>query len=274
MAKRTDDRTILERNELLNEAIRFAVEAHAGQLRKGSDMPYVVHAMEVLSILAAISGDIELLMAGVLHDCIEDGLLPDGSGGMRPVTRADIAERFGERTADLVAAHSEDKDMSWEERKQLALKELEEADDDLQNLVLADKLSNMRAIARDFKAVGEELWKRFHAPKEKQSWYYSESIDAMDRRQYDDKAAPFFWELNELYKDVFVEFYYDPAAERVLQKAMHEDFCHAFERGECIWYETSLDLLKDAIPVSRVLTERLEDNWTEELMDVSLGPVN
>ena len=274
MAKRTDDRTILERNELLNEAIRFAVEAHAGQLRKGSDLPYVVHAMEVLSILAAISGDIELLMAGVLHDCIEDGLLPDGSGGMRPVTRADIAERFGERTADLVAAHSEDKDMSWEERKQLALQELEEADDDLQNLVLADKLSNMRAIARDFKAVGEELWKRFHAPKEKQSWYYSESIDAMDRRQYDDKAAPFFWELNELYKDVFVEFYYDPAAERVLQKAMHEDFCHAFERGECIWYETSLDLLKDAIPVSRVLTERLEDNWTEELMDVSLGPVN
>ena len=274
MAKRTDDRTVLERNELLNEAIRFAVEAHAGQLRKGSDMPYVVHAMEVLSILAAISGDIELLMAGVLHDCIEDGLLPDGNGGMRPVTRADIAERFGERTADLVAAHSEDKDMSWEERKTLALQELEAADDDLQNLILADKLSNMRAIARDFKAVGDDLWKRFHAPKEKQSWYYSESIDAMDRRQYDEKAAPFFWELNELYKDVFVEFYYDPAAERVLQKAMHEDFCHAFERGECIWYEASLDFLKDTIPVSRVLTERLEDNWTEELMDVSLGPVN
>ena len=274
MAKRTEDRTVLERNEMLNEAIRFAVEAHAGQLRKGSEMPYVVHAMEVLSILAAISDDIELLMAGVLHDCIEDGLVPDGKGGMRPVTREDIEERFGERTAELVAAHSEDKDSSWEERKTKALQELEAADDDLQNLVLADKLSNMRAIARDFKAVGDDLWTRFHAPREKQSWYYSAGIDAMDRRQYDEKAAPFYWELNELYKDVFVTFYYDPQMQRVYQKAMHEDFCHAFERGDCIWYEDDLSVLREASPVSRSFVERLEENWTEELMDVSLGPVN
>ena len=274
MAKRTEDRTVLERNEMLNEAIRFAVEAHAGQLRKGSEMPYVVHAMEVLSILAAISDDIELLMAGVLHDCIEDGLVPDGKGGMRPVTREDIEERFGERTAELVAAHSEDKDSSWEERKTKALQELEAADDNLQNLVLADKLSNMRAIARDFKAVGDDLWTRFHAPREKQSWYYSAGIDAMDRRQYDEKAAPFYWELNELYKDVFVTFYYDPQAQRLYQKALHEDFCHAFERGDCIWYEESVSFLKDAAPVSRAFVERLEENWTEELMDVSLGPVS
>ncbi len=274
MAKRTEDRTVLERNEMLNEAIRFAVEAHAGQLRKGSEMPYVVHAMEVLSILAAISGDIDLLMAGVLHDCIEDGLVPDGEGGKRPVTREDIEEHFGARTAELVAAHSEDKDKSWEERKAQALQELETADDDLQNLVLADKLSNMRAIARDFKSCGEELWKRFHAPKEKQSWYYSEGIDAMERRQFDDKAAPFYWELNELYKDVFVTFYYDPQTQRVYQKAMHEDFCHAFERGDCIWYEDDLSVLREASPVSRSFVERLEENWTEELMDVSLGPVN
>ena len=274
MAKRTEDRTVLERNEMLNEAIRFAVEAHAGQLRKGSEMPYVVHAMEVLSILAAISDDIELLMAGVLHDCIEDGLMPDGKGGKRSVTRQDIEERFGTRPAGLVAAHSEDKDSSWEARKTKALQELEAADDDLQNLVLADKLSNMRAIARDFKAVGDELWKRFHAPREKQSWYYSAGIDAMERRQYDEKAAPFYWELNELYKDVFVTFYYDPQAQRLYQKAMHEDFCHAFERGDCIWYEESVSFLKDTIPCSRMFVERLEENWTEELMDVSLGPVS
>ena len=274
MAKRTEDNIVLKRNEMLNEAIRFAVEAHAGQLRKGSEMPYIVHAMEVLSILAAISDDIGLLMAGVLHDCIEDGLLPDGKGGMRRVTREDIAVRFGERTADLVAAHSEEKDMPWEARKIKALEELETADDDLQNLVLADKLSNMRAIARDYLAIGDKLWDRFHAPREKQSWYYSEGIDAMERRQFDEKAAPFYWELNELYKDVFVSFYYDSQAQRVYQKAMHEDFCHAFERGDCIWYEDDLAVLRSATPVSRAFVERLEENWTEELMDVSLGPVN
>ena len=274
MAKRTEDKEILERNERLNEAIRFAVECHAGQLRKGSEMPYIVHAMEVLSILAAITKDIDVLMAGVMHDCIEDGRLPDGQGGEREVTREDIAQRFGERVADLVAAHSEDKNLPWEERKIRALQELETADDDLQDLVLADKLSNMRAIARDYRAVGDDLWKRFHAPKEKQSWYYSAGIDALDRRQRDEKAAPFFWELNELYKDVFVAYYYDPQAERIGQWALHETFCHLFERGECIWYESSTELLRDALPVSRIFAERMEDNWTEELMDVSLGPVN
>ena len=274
MAKRTTDKEVWERNERLNEAIRFAVTAHTGQLRKGSEMPYIVHAMEVLSILAAVTDDIEVLMAGVLHDCIEDGEIPDGKGGTRGVTREDLAALFGERTADLVAAHSEDKDLPWEERKERAIRELEEADDDLQNLVLADKLSNMRAVARDLAHCKEKLWERFHAPKEKQSWYYSASIDAMERRQYDEKAAPFYWEMNELYKDVFVTFYYDPQAQRVYQKAMHEDYCHAFERGDCIWYEEDLAALRSAQQVSRAVVERLEENWTEELMDVSLGPVN
>ena len=152
MAVRTEQ---LDRDhERLNEAIRFAVEAHAGQLRKGTQLPYIVHPMEVLSILAAMGVDFDVMIAGVLHDCIEDA----------EVGREEIAAQFGDKVADMVAAHSEKKDLPWEERKAIALDELEAADPDFQKMVLADKLSNMRAIARDLKKVGDERGNRFHAP--------------------------------------------------------------------------------------------------------------
>lgn len=261
MAVRTEQ---LDRDhERLNEAIRFAVEAHAGQLRKGTQLPYIVHPMEVLAILAGMGASFDVMIAGVLHDCIEDA----------EVGREEIAAQFGEKVADMVAAHSEKKELPWEERKAIALDELEAADPDFQKMVLADKLSNMRAIARDLKKVGDELWNRFHAPKEKQSWYYSESIDALEALQFDDMAEEYFWELNDLYKDVFVEYYYDPVDQRMFQKALHEDYCHVFERGECIWYEGD-KLPADLVPVDKLFAERMESNWTEEMMDVSLGPVS
>jgi myo-inositol-1(or 4)-monophosphatase len=205
MAKRAKDQDVLRDCARVGEAIRFAVEAHEGQLRKGTTPPYIVHPMEVLGILAGMDADAELLMAGVLHDCIEDGELPCGEG-RRPVTRGDIAERFGERVASLVAAHSEDKSLSWEERKTIALNELAEAEPDLQKMVLADKLSNMRAIARDYRAVGDALWTRFQAPKDKQAWYYAGGVEALKTLASDEKAAPFYEEFCARYREVFETF--------------------------------------------------------------------
>ncbi len=202
MAKRAKDQDVLRDCSRVGEAIRFAVNAHEGQLRKGTTLPYIVHPMEVLGILAAMDADAELLMAGALHDCIEDGKLPCEEG-LRPVTREDIAKRFGERVVALVAAHSEDKSLPWEARKTIALNELAEAAPDLQKMVLADKLSNMRAIARDFKAIRDELWTRFQAPKEKQAWYYAGGVDALRSLASDEKAAPFYGEFCALVREVF-----------------------------------------------------------------------
>ena len=202
MAKRTEDQNVLRDCARVGEAIRFAVDAHEGQLRKGTTLPYIVHPMEVLGILAAMGADAELLMAGALHDCIEDGKLPYEEG-LRPVTRKDIAERFGERVAALVAAHSEDKSLSWDERKTIALNELAEAAPDLQKMVLADKLSNMRAIARDYKAIRDALWARFQAPKDKQAWYYAGGVDALRSLASDEKAAPLYEEFRALVREVF-----------------------------------------------------------------------
>ena len=91
--------------ERLNEAIVFATERHAGQVRKGSGKPYIVHPLEVLTILTDMEAGADVLIAGVLHDTVED----------TGTTIEEIRSRFGDAVADLVAGCSEDKSKSWEE---------------------------------------------------------------------------------------------------------------------------------------------------------------
>ena len=156
-------------NILVEKAICFAVAKHSGQCRKGSNTPYIVHPLEVLQILHTMQADSNLLMAGVLHDTVED----------TDTTLEELAQTFNEDVARLVGEHSEDKSLSWEERKQGALAAVALADKREQMLVLADKLSNIRAMERDYLRLGEELWTRFNRPKLKQAWYYGAALPAL-----------------------------------------------------------------------------------------------
>lgn len=153
----------LAENELLNNAIAFAVEKHKNGLRKGTKMPYIVHPLEVMHNLMLMGADKNLMAAGVLHDTVED----------TDATLEEIAEKFGEDVASLVASHTEkDKSLPWKKRKDIALEHLKHANKREQMLVLADKLSNMRAIARDYDKIQDKLWERFNRGKEEQAWYY------------------------------------------------------------------------------------------------------
>lgn len=150
-------------NELLNDAIPFVVEKHKDGLRKGTKMPYIVHPLEVMHNLMLMDADKKLMAAGVLHDTVED----------TDTTLEEIAAKFGEDVAILVASHTEkDKALPWITRKEIALEHLKDANKREQMLVLADKLSNMRAIARDYAELKDKLWGRFNRGKESQAWYY------------------------------------------------------------------------------------------------------
>ena len=127
-------------------------------MRKGTDIPYIVHPAEVCEILKQLGCGEEVLAAGLLHDTLED----------TKATAEEITERFGAKVAGLVAFNSEDKSLPWEQRKEHTLKSLENAGPEQKLLVFADKLANIRAMHRDYAAVGEELWKRFNRPFEKQ----------------------------------------------------------------------------------------------------------
>lgn len=156
---------------MLNEAIEFATKAHEGQFRKGTKRPYIVHPIEVADIVTSMTQDQEVICAAVLHDTIED---------CEGVTEEVLRKRFGERVANLVACESEDKTKSWEERKSATIRHLRTAPRDVQMIGLADKLSNMRDIHRDYPVLGEKLWTRFRMKsKEAIGWYYKSICEVL-----------------------------------------------------------------------------------------------
>ena len=159
--------------DLLDRAILFAVQAHHNTERRGKGFPYIVHPMEAVEIVATITPDQELLAAAALHDTIED----------TDVTVEDIRREFGDRVAELVHAESdqingelfngENEEETWHDRKQAAIDRLAAASHDAKIVAMGDKLSNMRAIWRDYQVKGDELWKIFHVKdKASHEWHY------------------------------------------------------------------------------------------------------
>ena len=141
---------------MIDKAIEFATRAHRGQFRKGTRRPYIVHPIEVGDIVCSMTTDEEVISAAYLHDTIED---------CEGVT---------------VAQESEDKSKTWIERKNRTVCHIKEADPDVQKIALADKLSNMRDINRDYPVYGEELWNRFRMKdKGMIGWYYKGVRDAL-----------------------------------------------------------------------------------------------
>ena len=254
-------------NPKLAAAVKFAVDCHAAveQARKGTDIPYIVHPMEVMSILQRMGAGTDLLCAGLLHDVVED----------TDATLSDVRAAFGDHVADLVGAHTEDKSLSWQERKTLSNEHLRTASDEVRKLILADKLSNLRSIAADLRLYGdtEEYWTKFNEGKPAQSWYYSEAIDALDGMQNDPQAAWAYWELNETYKDVFVAFGYDNEHGILYQRACHEDYFHMLRFNAPFWTDVTECLPGDIYEVPRGFVERMEENWMENTYIAPDAPV-
>ena len=156
---------------LLDRAILFAVRAHAGTERRGKGFPYIVHPMEAMAIASTMTADQEILAAAALHDVVED----------TEVTLADIRSEFGDRVARLVDTESDrtDQSLDWRARKEESLRRLKGASYEEKIVAMGDKLSNMRAIARDYSTIGEAFWNRFHIKdKSVHGWRYHALLDA------------------------------------------------------------------------------------------------
>ena len=161
------DYTILER------AIRFAVDAHAGQTRKDGS-PFILHPLEDAAIVGTLTDDVDVIAAAVLHDTVED----------TDTTPQDILDAFGPRIYDLVMGETENKrpalppSQTWKVRKAESLQLLEKAKDPAVRILwLGDKLSNLRALHRAVKDCGTKAFRRFNV-KEPQAhkWYYGEIL--------------------------------------------------------------------------------------------------
>jgi myo-inositol-1(or 4)-monophosphatase len=183
---------IQEVEEMIQRAIAFATKAHDGQLRKGTMRPYILHPLEVGVIVARMTEDEEVISAAILHDTIED---------CEGVTAQMIEQMFSKRVAELVQKESEDKSKTWMERKGATIHHLKVAEREVQMIGLADKLSNMRDIDRDYPECGEELWQRFRMKdKETIGWYYKGVEEAL---QNSFSEVPAYMEYRSLVEKIF-----------------------------------------------------------------------
>ena len=123
----------------LLEALDFAAERHSAQRRKGPDAaPYVNHLIEVATLLATVAqiDDVEVLIAAVLHDVLED----------TPTTADEVSQRFGARVCRYVEALSDDKALPRRRRREITLEELPQMDALVKVVKLADLTSNIKLL--------------------------------------------------------------------------------------------------------------------------------
>lgn len=162
--------------ELVDRAILFATEAHKDVPRKGTVIPYILHPLETASIVATMTDDMGVFAAAVLHDTVEDN---------NNITMDDIAQQFGLKIKNLVAAESEEKEEdeigSWFRRKKTTIEHLKNhATEEERIIALGDKLSSIRAMHKDQETIRDELWKRFNqTDKYQHGWYYQSIAQAL-----------------------------------------------------------------------------------------------
>jgi (p)ppGpp synthase/HD superfamily hydrolase len=160
-------------------AFVFACNAHRSETRKGTNIPYLVHPMDVASLLIKSGASEDVVVAGFLHDVVEDTDIPLST----------IREKFGENVAKLVEGASEPEDLkkdpdkkgTWRMRKQHTIEFIAVASRQMRMISCADKVANLNDMLTDKLALGEGLWAKFNAPKEEQAWYYRSLLEAFGK---------------------------------------------------------------------------------------------
>ena len=189
---------------LLDEALVFAADAFRQRRRKGSDIPYLAHLLQVMVTVAEYGGDQEQLIAALLHDYLED--IPGSS-------RELVASRFGERVAHLVEALSDTTvrpKPPWNDRKRRYLRHLAQAPIEVKLVSAADKLHNARSTRRDLRTVGEVVWDRFNPARDETLWYHRSVVVALANGWSHDLVDDLRAEVIGMHADVGLTCVFEP----------------------------------------------------------------
>lgn len=181
-------------NYSITKALSFAAEAHHLQFRKGTTVPYIFHPVSVARILAENKCKETVVLAGLLHDVVED----------TKVTLEQVEQEFGKKVSELVWAVSEhNKKLSWKKRKEAYIQQAKENPIEALQIMCADKLDNLGQIHRDLEQNGEKVWTRFNAPKSEIQWYYESLLTIFHDRFTRPQDRTLTNELQFLFETVF-----------------------------------------------------------------------
>ena len=175
------------------EALTFATELHAQQVRKGSGVPYIAHLLGVASLVLEYGGNEDEAIAALLHDAIED------QGGAP--TREEIRRHFGDKVTAIVDGCTDSDTIPkppWRDRKEAYIAHIAFASPSVKLVSIADKIYNVRSIIKDYQILGEALWECFHGGKEGTLWYYQSLVEALSKTD----AIPILEELKKNFAEL------------------------------------------------------------------------
>lgn len=176
----------------VERALRVAIAAHEGQVRKGHEpVPYVSHPFHVALILARLGYDDTVIQAGLLHDVVED---------CEGWTLARVGEEFGAPVRDIVAELTEDKSKTWEVRKRDGVERVARLSDAALAVKAADKLHNLESLLADLRASTEHarVWARYNGGRERTLAMSSDLVRALESRADPRLAQPLRRTLDEI----------------------------------------------------------------------------
>jgi (p)ppGpp synthase/HD superfamily hydrolase len=165
-----------ERAKLVS-ALRFALDAHGAQTRKGSDVPYASHLLEVAGLVLEHGGDVDQAVAGLLHDVLEDCEGVD-STALQAGFGAEVA-RVVDTCSDLLDGDTVTAKSDWLARKRHYIGKLREADARARLVAACDKLHNLRCLIADLRHAGPSTLERFNGTPSQTRWYYEAVRDAL-----------------------------------------------------------------------------------------------
>jgi (p)ppGpp synthase/HD superfamily hydrolase len=182
-----------------SEALTYAAQLHATQVRKGSGVPYIAHLLGTASIALEYGASEDEAIAALLHDAIED------CGG--PPIREAIRLRFGDTVTAIVDGCT-DSDTTpkspWRQRKEAYIAHILTASGSVRLVSAADKLYNARSILKDYRQLGDRVWERFKGKKDGTLWYYNSLVEAFRQAELTpivEELARTVLELNQLSED-------------------------------------------------------------------------
>ena len=173
-------------------AIYYATKAHKGQERKIEHVDMIFHPFTVGMILQRAGCDEDIVVAGILHDVVED----------TPATFDDIERDFGKKVRDYVYDSSEpDKSLEWEQRKEHTIEQIKNAPLGSKLIVACDKISNLEDALDNIKKFGEDVVLARN-PKE-QKWYYMSVYESCIENE--NKNHPIFVRYKDLLNKIWKE---------------------------------------------------------------------
>jgi (p)ppGpp synthase/HD superfamily hydrolase len=176
---------------LIERAARIAAIAHKEQLRKGEDIPYIVHPFMIAILLTSYEFPEPVIAAALVHDVLEDTDFPE----------VQLRKEMGEEVMTILAAVTNDDSLSWEGKRKKYIETVRAGSDGVKAVATADKIHNAQSLLAGAAKQGPDVWHNFNAGREKKLWFENEMLSMLQetwRHPLVDEYAALVAEMNKL----------------------------------------------------------------------------